>query len=572
MNRIILWILMFAVIAGAGIAAYYFFLEPHGAEVFLEFVKPSEIFVGQPFNLSVSFSNSSERVLEDVKLSIILPAGLAFVGESKEQRVSEQLVGDLGPGSLNQESFNLIALDGAQSLKRVEAKLSYRLSGGSATVFESSAKADLAIGRQAVELSFNLPEKVFSGEDFEMFLKYRNSTGQNLKNLRLKVYYPPVFQYKGSSLEPASGNNVWNVNSLARGEEGALVISGNAVGPADSLSGFKAEIETDIQGQSYVLANQSANLGISSSPLSLEVRVNDNQEYLARPGDALNYSFIYRNNSNVPMENVNIRATLTGEMFDFATVRTNAAFNSLTNTFTWNAANTPALLTLPPGGEGRVEAYLQTKSSYPIRRLSDKNFSLKVQAEIESRTVPPGIIADRTISLARLETKVISKIEVDALAYYRDAAAGILNKGFFPPRVNQPTQYTVHWVVKNYASDATDTKVRAYLQSGTSFTGVVKSNTASVPVYNPASGEVVWDIGNIPATKGVIGAPLEAIFQIENTPAVNQLGQRVTLVGETRITAVDSFAGVELSDTDFSLTTDLTDDKTITQLDRVVQP
>ncbi len=572
MARLGVWILVVAIVIAAGVAAYYFFLGPKGAEVFLEFVKPNEVLVGQPFNLSVSFSNTSDRILEDVKLSLILPAGLALMGESKDQRVSEQLVGDLGPGSLNQESFNLIALDGAQSLKRVQAKLSYRLGGGSATVFESSAETDIAVGRPTVDLSFTLPEKVFSGEDFEMALTYKNNANQDLKNFRLKVDYPPVFQYKGSSLEPASGNNTWNIVSLGRGEEGVLVISGNAVGPANSLSGFKAEIDTDVQGQRYILTSQSANLGISSSPLSLEVRVNDNPEYLARPGDALNYSFIYRNNSNVAMENVNIRATLTGEMFDFAAVRTNAAFSSLTNTFTWNAANTSALLTLPPGGEGRVEAYLQVKNAYPIRRLSDKNFSLKVQAEIESKTVPPGTIAASTISVARLETKVISKMEVDALAYFRDAASGIVNSGSYPPRVNRPTQYTVHWAVKNYASDVTGAKVRAYLQSGTRFTGVVKSNTASVPVYNAASGEVVWDIGNIAATKGVIDAPLEAIFQIENTPAINQLGQKVALIGETQITAQDSFAGVEISDTDFSITTDLPDDKTIGQSDRAVQP
>lgn len=573
MNRVGFWILLFSALASTGIAAYYFFLEPNGAEVFLEFVKPNEVLVGQPFNLSVSFSNSSDQILQDVKLSLILPGDLAFVGESQEQRVFEKLIGDLGPGSLNQESFDVIVLEGAHSLKRVEAKLTYRLSGSSTTIFESSAKADIAVGRPAVDLSFSLPERVFSGEDFEMSLKYRNNTNQDLKNIWLKVDYPPVFQYKGSNLEAVSGNNLWNIKSLARGEEGDLVISGNVVGPANSLSAFKAEASIDIRGQRYFLANQSANLEISFSPLGLEIMVNGSPEYLAHPGDNLKYDFIYRNNSNVSMENVNIRAIFSGEMFDFTEVRTNASFNSLTNTFVWNAANTPDLLNLPPGGEGKVELYIRTKNTYPIRRLSDKNFSLNVQGEIESRTVPPRTVAERTISVTRLETKIVGMIKVDASAYYRDAASGILNKGNFPPQVNQPTQYTVHWTVRNYANDVTNAKVRAYLQSGTTFTGVVKSNIPRVPVYNPASGEVVWDIGNIPATKGVIDSPLEAIFQIENIPAVNQVGSIITLVGETRITAMDSFSGIELIDTDFALTTDLKDDKTINQsVDRKVQP
>lgn len=559
-------------VIAAGVAGYYFLFAPQGAEVLLEFVKPTEILVGQPFNLSVSFSNYSDRILEDVKLSLILPAGTALVGESREQRVRELLVGDLGPGSLNQESFELVVLTGAQSLKRMEAKLSYRLGGGSATVFEASAQADLTVGRPGVDLTFTLPEKVFSGEDFEMALEYKNNANQDLKNLRLRVDYPPVFQYKGSSLEPASGGNAWNIPALARGESKVLVISGNAVGQANSLSGFQAAIEADIKGQTYVLNTQSANLGIASSPLNLEVVVNNDPDYLGKLGDYLVYRFAYRNNSNVAMENVNIRATMTGEMFDFTTVRSDAAFNSLIGTFTWNAANTPFLTNLAPGGGGVLEVYVQMKNSFPIRRLSDKDFALKVQAEIESRTVPPGTIADRTISVARLETKVLGKLSVDARGYYRDAASGIVNGGQYPPRVNRPTDYTIHWIVKNYATDVSDVRVSAFLQSGTVFTGVVKSNSVSVPVWNPASGEVVWNIGDVPATKGVLGEPLEAIFQVENTPAVNQVGQRVTLVGETRIEGRDVFAEAGLAVSDFAVTTDLPDDKTITQPDRTVQP
>lgn len=571
MNRLRFWILGIAVIA-AGAAGYYLFLSPQSAEVFLEFLKPNEILVGQPFNLSVSFSNYSDRILDDVKLSLVLPEGIVFVGQAGEQRVLEKLVGDLGPGSLNQESFNLVVLDGAETLKRLEAKLSYKLAGGSATVFESSAETDLAVGRPAVDLSFSLPEKVLSGEDFEMSLVYRNNSRENLKNLEIKMDYPPVFRYKNSSAEPQSGKNVWIVGNLAPGEERTLVISGNAVGPANSLFSFKADVSAGIQGERYVVASQTANLIISSSPLGLEIKVNDNPNYFTRPGDVLNYSFSYRNSSNVAMENVNIRAVFTGEMFDFTTVRTNAAFNSLTNTFVWNAANTPELANLPPGGEGKVEIYLQTKNSYPIRRLSDKNFALKVRAEIESRTVPFGTAADRTISMAQLETKVAGRLDVDALGYYRDAASGILNGGQYPPRVNQPTQYTIHWVVRNYAADVTGAKVSAFLQSGSRFTGVVKSNIASLPSYNPTSGEVVWDIGDIPANKGVVDAPLQAIFQIENTPAVNQAGQNLVLLGETRLTGEDSFVGVGLGDTDAAIATDLPDDGTITQSDRAVRP
>lgn len=561
-------ILLVVVAVGGG---YYFLNRPQGAEILLEFGNPGEILVGQPFELPVSFANYSDRILEEVRVSIFLPPGMVLAGRPKEQRVLEKLIGDLGPGSLGQENFSLIVLDGAQTLKRVEAKLNYRLRGSEA-VFESSAAADIAISKPAVDLFFKLPDKVFSGEDFEIALTYQNNGRNDLKNLRLRVDYPPVFQYKNSSLPPAEGKNVWNIPQLRRGEEEILVVSGNAVGPPNTLFSFGAQIEAEIQGQRYVLANQSANLSLTSSPLQLEVTLVGGANYVASVGDSLRYLFRYRNNSAVAMNNVSIRAVFSGDMFDFATARSDGAFNSLTNTFSWSGANVPALLSLPPGSEGEVWVDLSLKKSFPIRRWGDKNFLLKVGAEIESPTVPPGVVAERTVSVARLETKVRGELEVDAQAYFRDAPSGVLNSGPYPPKANQPTQYTVHWLVKNYANDVSDAKVSAFLQSGSRFTGVVKSNIPSVPVYNAASGEVSWYIGNIQANKGVVDAPLEAIFQIENTPAVNQVGQAVTLIGETKITAKDTFTDLILESTDFSLTTNLPDDKTITQYGRAVQP
>ena len=44
-------------------------------------------------------------------------------------------------------------------------------------------------------------------------------------------------------------------------------------------------------------------------------------------------------------------------------------------------------------------------------------------------------------------------------------------------------------------------------------------------------GEITWTIPYIPATTGVISPPAQTVFQITNTPAVNQVGQTITLLG-----------------------------------------
>jgi len=74
------------------------------------------------------------------------------------------------------------------------------------------------------------------------------------------------------------------------------------------------------------------------------------------------------------------------------------------------------------------------------------------------------------------------------------------------------------------------------------------------------------------ATKGVISQQPEVIFQVEVTPAANQLNQFITFLGDTAVTGKDNFTGTQLNDTGRALTTELPDDQTIGNLpDRGVQ-
>ncbi len=138
--------------------------------------------------------------------------------------------------------------------------------------------------------------------------------------------------------------------------------------------------------------------------------------------------------------------------------------------------------------------------------------------------------------------------------------------------MDQPTQYTIHWRLTNYSTDVANITVSAYLQSGSRFTGVVSSNIASsTPTYNPDSGLVTWQVGSLPATKGITGAPAEAVFQIENTPSLTQVNQNVSLLGETKVEWTDSFVGAVYDATAPPLDTSLPYDKTITDTGRTVE-
>lgn len=569
----IVFIIIAATVLALGAIFYLFFLESQKLDVGLEFEYPPKIFLGKQFELNVSLSNFYDFILKDAQISLFLPPGVSFIGQPEGRRVTERVLGDLGPGSINKQSFNLIVTEKSNELKRIQAKLIYSSGDNSSVKFENSAEADVLVEEPAVDLTLDAPEGVFNGQDFEVKIKYANDTAEEFKNLRLNMDYPPIFNFKRSTVKPEdAGNKSWNLGTLESGSSGELSITGNVVGPEKSFFTFNAYLVADFLGNSYTINSQAVNVSIVEAPLAIEAEVNGEKDYVAKPGDNLIYVLTYRNNSETTMQNVVISARLTGGMFDFATLASDGSFNSLTNTITWRAAEAPQLGSVSPGQTGEVSLRVKLADSFPLRRISDKNFLLKMEAEIESATVPVGTVAEKTISVSNLENKIGGLLDIDSFALWRDAASGMLNAGPYPPKVNERSQYTVHWLIKNYATDAENAAVSGFLQSGARFTGIAKSNIGTIPVYDSNSGLVTWNIGFIQATKGVISEPIEAVFQVEAVPAVNQVGQNLILLGESKITAKDLFTGLPLEDIAPAVDTRLPRDVTITANDRNVQP
>jgi hypothetical protein len=265
----------------------------------------------------------------------------------------------------------------------------------------------------------------------------------------------------------------------------------------------------------------------------------------------------------VDLRDVVITAELLGTMFDIPTLSSDGFFNSINNTITWNASNKSELSLIPAGETGEAVFSVMIKGSYPIYRLSDKNFVLKVKGKIESPTVPEGVGADKTTAMAENQVKVRGKIGVESKVLFRDSMSGVVNEGAWPPKVDEKTEFTVHWILTNYATDIKDVSIKSFLNPGVKWKGNIKGNTTTLPEYNERTQEIIWNVGNVAATKGVIGEPIEAVFQIEATPSVLSIQNYIPLVGRTEAEAEDSFTGISLTAEDEGATTRLADDPMI---------
>src|SRR3989344_8264040 len=264
-DGIILAAIVIALAVG-GFGVYKFLIHatpPASSKISLEFSRPNQLLIGEPFDVSVSISNYSDTVLKNAKLSLFLPDGLYFVGQSDGQRVSEQVVGDIGPGSINQQTFNLLALSG-DATRRLEAKLVYSFSQTSAAQYESPAFLDLLINQPAVSINLGIPQSVFNGQDFEIKVSYSNNTTHDFKDVHLALDYPPIFRFKQSTVSPeGAGNNSWQLGNVSAGSAGTISITGNVVGPEGSFFDVGASLTSLISGRTYTVSKQTANVSIS---------------------------------------------------------------------------------------------------------------------------------------------------------------------------------------------------------------------------------------------------------------------------------------------------------------------
>jgi hypothetical protein len=549
----------------------YFLYQPKPPQISIEFQKPDEVLAGQSFDLGVVVYNNSDKTIQNANLSILIPEGFAFVENDPNQKMVKVNIGDIAPSSFHKETFKIIAFSDTLSLKKINAELDYKIEG-SKIAFQGSASTDLNIGQSLFDVFVSSPEKVFSSENFKITINYENKSKENLNDLFLKVDYPATFKFVDANPKPTSESNLWSLANVNSNQKGQIEITGSLVGQEGQNSNFKINILKNISGKKYSLVSKDYNITLSKSNLSLNVILNNDYNYIASPGETLAYVFKYKNNSNTPLENIVLKANFIGEMFDFQTAQTNGYFDSLTNTFVWNAASIPSLSLLGPGQSGEISLRIKLKDKFPISNENNKNFVLKVNATIESPTVSSGVSSEKTIASYEAENKVRGNVLIDAFGLYRDPAWKILNKGSYPPKVNQPTQYTIHWNIQNYANDISNVKISSFILPGTIYTGVFKSNIDIKPDYNKDSGLFSVNIPFIPANRGVINNPIEIVFQVENTPSVNQVGDDITLLSQTKLEAQNEFTGENINLFLPEIKTNLPNDPTIKVPDRRVQP
>lgn len=531
------------------------------------------IFLGEPFNVEISYKNNSANLLQNAVLTLTLPENIKIIGSEDENiNVFKKDLGNIGTGVSNIEKFNLIAMGSPNRVDTIKATLQYNIIGFDSR-FEKIKEQTIAIGGPMVDFNLAVPQKIVSGKEFSFKVNFINNSNAPLSNLKIQLYYPLGFNFSGADINPTDGNNVWIWKTLQPNERGEINIRGTIIGEKNSYYEIGVNINIIAANKTVSLEKKTAMVNILETPLDIAIYVNNSKDYVAKVDESLDYRIEYQNNTDMALNDVIIKAELEGQMFNLTDISTDGYFDSLKNQIIWNGGNVKNLKLLNKGDKGSVNFKVTTATNYPTRSLNDKNQTLKVKVTIDSPTVPQNSSVTSTTAVAESIVKVADQVNLESYALFRDAASGIVNKGSLPLKVGKTTNFTIHWKIINYNNDLENVTVKTILPQGVSYTGAIAGNYGDdAPQFNQRTGEIVWNIKNVDAFTGILSPAKELIFQIAVTPSSNQVGIAINLIGDTTLTATDKFTGQKMEAKYKAISSNLTSDPTVTKDEGIVNP
>ena len=544
----------FMVIAIAGAA--YIFLGQDFGEVTLKVEAKEQVRIGEPFDIALVLENSLDQEITETIMFLSLPDGVIFTDRRGDlRRATEEET--ISAGGSRREIFTVVITEFSENKSfQIEARHLPPLLGRPIT-----ASQEFAVKVQPLlDLKIEAPEQIISGEKFEWTFSYGNDT-ESAWNIDFEIQIP----------EELKTDLPTRRVRIDAGEHKSETFSATTIMEEGRNFTIKIIARGYIGDKKYILSDTSTEIMVGPSPLSLRISRARGQMGALRLGEEIVYALSFTNNSNTALQNVLAEVSLSGAMFDLNTIKTDGIIDTSAGTITWNMANVPELAELPPRESRLLNFTINIQNTYPIRRLSDKDFTVGINARVSSPTIPRALNVLETVNITSMTQKIAGKVAVSVKALYRDAASKIINEGVFPPVVDQPTEYSIHWEARSYSTHMSEIEISTELPLGVDFVRQVKVEAGEL-LFEPESRKVTWRIPRLLATTGVLSEPFIAIFQIKAIPSMEHIGGYMPILGGINITAMDDFTGdIFNAISRESTTTELQSDNTVRAGDGIVR-
>lgn len=519
----------------------------------------SSVASGDEVDLSVSLINQNHADLQSTLFTIDYPDGtVANKDSSTPLKHNQEDIGIVASGSSVDRTAKFFLFGDKGTVKTIKFQIEYQVAGSNA-VFTKEKNYDITLGSSPVILDVQAPQEVNSGQEINFVATISSNSPSLLQSVIVSANYPYGFTYDGSSIKPASGNNIWNLGDLKSGDKKVLSINGKLVTQDGEQRTFRFSVGTKSTDSSLdigtILGQVSPTITVSKPFISATLSLaGDTSDTVATYAGTNITSFLdFTNTLQDQINDVSVHMNMQGQALDRGSVQVgNGGFYQSTDgTIIWDKNSTPAFSQINPSDSKNLNFSFNTVK-LPV---GVKNPSIAISVTITGTRSSPGGSVEQ-ISTTFQKTV---KISADLSLVTKILRGGpIANSGPIPPKAENVSTYSADWILSNKWNDLSGTKVVTQLPPYVEWTGQVSPSTANI-TYSPDTRMVIWTPDSVSAGAGFTLSPKEVFFQLKIIPSLSQVGNAPQLTSDITLNATDNFSGVIINRTSPALTTQTAD-------------
>ncbi len=563
----------------AGYLLYEFFdpfSKPSDKNIQVSFDLPVGISPGTPADIVVRVSNQNRTGIEYANLTIVYPSGTKSPDDSSRAlRDERKLLGEIPAGRSVEFHTRAIFLGEENIDREIRSTLEYRFERMT-SVFSKSVTQPVRLVAAPVTLTIDALKQVNSGQMMQLGITAASNTVIPLRDVLVKVEYPPDFNFTDATPKPTFGNNIWRIGTMNPADRFPISIRGVLSGVDSQEKVFHVttgagsdQTERDV---SAVYAKTLASILIKEPFIGVALMFDGKsaEEAVSRFGKSVQGTIDWKNNLSTRITNAQIELRLSGASLDRKSITTSNGgfYRSSDDVIIWEQRGNPILSDIAVGQRGSVGFNFTPLASVNQGQLF-VNPVIKAEVTIRGLRLSEAGVPEEVKTIETKTVRISTETQFASMATHYSGA--FVNTGPIPPRVDQETTYTVTWTIRNTSNLVTNAEARATLPLYVTWTGSVHPSNADV-TYSPITHEVIWRPGDIPAGTGLDASPRKVEFQLTITPSLSQVKTSPAILSNIRFSGTDAFTGETVSQQAEILTTALPFDPRIPKEGGLIVP
>ena len=512
----------------------------------IEIDTESEVVSGEIIDIDIRYFNPTNAPIASLEMEVRLPEGFELLDANPPSSHSRDLEWRLG--ELSAGSDDVIHLTGRwfadlSSNLPIQVAATYRPSNFNAD-FQAIETAYITTLQSAVTTTIEGPDAAFSGEDVVYEVEILNSSKETIDNVRVELDAPEGF-YRTNS-DPELDENApteWLIEELEPNTPQVLRLTGAY---ASDQEGFQyIDVRTYIERDSSLLqAEVQTFTDVTGTERSLQMLLNGGMKDASlNPGEDLRVTLSFANRGE---QDINDLALL----LDFQTeekmpiIWSEALLNGGTITSDGIVWDGDLFETVEADDKVTIHATFPTYDTFTEDMVDV--FPLVASASF----------GEDEIKSSTFDVSFNSEANFQAEARYFNEDGAPLGSGPLPPTVGRATTYEVSWQLENSIHALEDISITAVLGSDAVWTGAYSEEFGSLE-YDASSRTVTWNIERLQTDLTIVSAT----FDIEITPAMNDVSSFITLLSGASLSATDMHTGATIKKTTSGLTTEIPTDE-----------